>query len=176
MIRLSKLPGVPAIEAALLLNRSARVKSDPDLERRADEVGMRIFGISEHQTEFQYPDWYYYEDEVEWDDEKLEILLDAEREWRAHFDVLWTANSDPISVWNSLGWDIRSDDGHPLHCLQYFQRKMVCSCRGIGGARSMLEIEASIWRNAKDREVPDQARAKLNQSFLSLGKPKRKAG
>ena len=174
MIRLSRLPGVPAIEAALLLNRSARVKSDPDLDRRADEVGVRIFGISEHQTEFQYPDWYYHDDEVERDEEKLEILYNAEREWRAHFDVLWTANSDPITVWNGLGWDVRADDGHPLHCLPYFQRRMLCSCRSIAGAKSMLEIEASVWRDVKDQSAPSPARAKLNQSFLSLGSSRRR--
>lgn len=173
MIKLSRLPGVMSIEGAMLLNRSARVKSDPDLERRADEVGMRIFGISEHQTEFQYPDWYY-DDEVEWDEEKLDILHEAESEWSAHFDILWTANSDPITVWASLGWDVRGDDGHPLQCLPFFQRKMVCSCRGIARARTMLDIEASIWRDVKDHPAPSPARAKLNQSFLSLGSPRRR--
>lgn len=136
MIRLYDIPQVRKIEGRAIQNRIAGVAKDHDLDRMVLEAAVEVFGDCLHGA--------LWEIDIELGHEGL----------------------GPVAAWRKHGFDITGPDGEALECYPLFEPHMACVVEGIDGFRTLMEVEADLWKQAKSN---DNARCRQDAAFLNLG-------
>lgn len=124
IIRLRDLPGVAEIERDLC-NTNAWAKEKDDLPARIDAVSLRLFGITESDTDFDgFPD-------DECTDEEWEEAERREAEWNLHFAFTdWDyASVEPL--WLAAGWDVTDGNGNELKSVDKFNCQIMAVLKNL---------------------------------------------
>lgn len=163
------LPGIAGLEAAIRLNRAARVGHDHDLDRRAAEISLEVFGLSAGDTEFPCAHFAPDKPDEEWSRAENDRFAAAERAHWEQFTFLFSDDVDDPHCWDRLGWDVRGEDGHLLECLPFFARQLVAITNGLGGF-DRAEIATRLWASRLEaNKRPSQSDLDRNRKYLMLG-------
>ena len=110
------LPAVAELEQQLSLQSRGLLPDDEaeELTHLIDDASRALFGITANDT--FYP-----------------ALPDTVRarygraEWEANFNRLGQYARDANAHWREFGLDLCCDEGRSLHCLQMFDRQLICA-------------------------------------------------
>jgi hypothetical protein len=125
---LRQLSGIANLEALIDRAGLEPVTGSPEeqaVEQRLEWISKRLFGLTERDT-ILAPDE---------PGQTIEAQANAQQWWERHFEFLDEEHSDDEvqAFWADLGWDVADEHGHPLRCLSYLERQMVCATRGLRG-------------------------------------------
>lgn len=115
-----QLPGVAAVEQQLALHARGHLADEDveDLPHLVDDTSRALFGITWNDT--LYP--------------SLPPQVAARfgrAEWEAQFDPVGHDVRDPNAHWRRFDLDLTCGEGRSLHCLELFDRQLVCALHGL---------------------------------------------
>lgn len=133
-IRVRDLPGVEALEAKLLLYAPRRGPLPDRLLDEVNAVSQQLFGITQQETEFRWPDDYPRNDETY--DPWAPEIIETERRYKEHelrFKTTDLTDEEALILLRGLGLDFSDERGHPLRCTMLLSRPAEAATRGIAG-------------------------------------------
>lgn len=142
MIRMLALPGFRTLEDKLLIYSRHRGAIPPDVEQAANELSLQTFGITQADTEFEWPE------ECEEFSEEWERTQKQYERYECRFETTNLSEEDTVVSLKRLGFDFSDDRGIPLRCTKLFNRQAEAAAKGFKGRmpdRTSIGIEQ--WEN-----------------------------
>lgn len=115
------------LEADLLLSWRTSGDITSRVQAEADKLSMKVFGIVEKDTNFQFP--ADFDEMMDGSAPKNQILI----EYRIHESKYETATIDDVQIVNillALSLDFRDRDRGPLRLVKLFARQAEASAKG----------------------------------------------
>lgn len=150
--RLIRMPGIRDLEARALLEGATKDRHTDEFALKFHETCQSLFGITEFETHFKYPDAYYVGELSEEEEIKLE---EQEEEYEAQFETHkmdW--EEDIVEYLHRYNWDLTDDRGQPLHLAKIICRVIEAVAKGIKGKAPDAEvIAAKDWGEQFKKDV-----------------------
>lgn len=155
LIRLRDLPGMQRI-IELSANRKQHDRNQRNLlDDEADELSIRLFRITLHDTYLSY-------DEVE--DDSPDAISDEEWERCQQFEMCLRNCDLPFEqarpFWESIGWDVSDGQGDEMRGAHLFLRQIIAVASGV--------IEDATFHPAADGKPEEREVADFDAQIQSM--------
>ncbi|MBY4615711.1 hypothetical protein [Rhizobium redzepovicii] len=151
LLRIRELEGVAELEGKLLLNPPRNGKASPQLAEHIDRLSTKLFGITEEDTHFKYPD-------------NFESLIEGMPEWwraqsRANefedrFSTGQMTDDEAVLALLVLGVDFRDERGDPLRCTKFLSRQVEGAVFNVmGHLPDFEELGLKTWESRLQKEA-----------------------
>ena len=138
-VRFRDLPGVDGLENACFLLMDRRGNLPPEIEERARDLSLQVFGITEAETKYVWPDEYFDHHPDSY--EAYPFIVQAEAHER-RFEAMKLPDDEKVKYLKNLGWDFGDERGEPLRSIRLFVRQAEAVSKGIAGQWPDLEATA----------------------------------
>lgn len=130
VLQVRKLEGIADLEGKLILSPPRNGEVTPDLEDMVDQLSIKHFGITNKDTQYEYPDGF--ENMVEGTAAWSSVQSHADDHEEMFSTRLMTDDETVLAllVW---GIDFRDDRGDPLRCTKLLCRQVEAAALKIMG-------------------------------------------
>jgi hypothetical protein len=151
LLSIMKLEGVQELENKLLLNPPRNGVVAPWLEEHIDRLSTKLFGITEEDTHFKYPD--NFENLIEGSPEWRRVQSRA-NEYEQQFSTDYMADDEAVLILLVLGVDFRNERGDPLRCTKFLCRQVEAAVgKVMGHLPDVEELGLKSWESRLQKEA-----------------------
>ncbi|MGO7836511.1 hypothetical protein [Rhizobium johnstonii] len=151
LLRIRDLEGVAELEDKLLLNPPRNGKASPQLTEHIDHLSIKLFGITEEETHFKYPD--NFESLIEGMPEWWNVQSRA-NEFEDRFSTGEMTDDEAVLALLVLGVDFRDERGDPLRCTKFLCRQVEGALfKVMGHLPDVEELGLKTWESKLQKEA-----------------------
>ena len=127
--KIKDIPSISVLERKLLFTNLPS-QLDAELEGLVDRTSIEIFGITEEQTQFHFPENY---DDLPMNSDKRWQITEDYDEHEQQYITSDYGDEDAAIFLVQLGLDFYDENGNPLRCIRYLKRQAEIAAKGIMG-------------------------------------------
>ena len=131
-IPVRNLPGVAALERALLWGLTRRGPTSAEVDHEVNIVSEQLFGITRQDTEYSWPDGDPPVRAIE-DPWRISDVERRHLEYEQRFKTTDLSDEEAVVVLRGLGLDFTDEQGRPLRCTTFLSRQAEAAAKGIAG-------------------------------------------
>lgn len=151
LLRIRELEGILELEGKFLLNPPRNGKASPQLAEYIDQLSTKLFGITEEDTYFKYPD--NFENLIEGMPEWWRVQSRA-NEFEDRFSTGQMTDDEAVLALLVMGVDFRDERGDPLRCTKFLCRQVEGAVfKVIGHLPDAEELGLKTWESKLRKEA-----------------------
>jgi hypothetical protein len=155
-IEIRKIPSILTVERKLFFT-ALPDQLEAELEELVDKTSFDVFGITEKQTKFNFPDDYEY---LSSDSERRWQIDDEFEEHEADYLTAQEGELGSVEVLLRVGVDFRDENGFPLKCTRYLKRQAEIAAKGkMGKLPDITAINEANWEENTFSKFEKEAKA-----------------
>ena len=149
-ITIRSIPVISELEQKLFFTNLPS-QLEVELENQVNAASKYVFGITEDQTKFLYPDNYsdLAKGSEKWSKVEIDFI-----EYEEDYLTSYYGDEDTIEILKLLGIDFSDENGNPLRCTRYLKRQAEVAAKGLKGhLPDITKMKDEDWQKKLEEDA-----------------------